>query len=454
MVNPQSSDQTGTIQQFYEAVLRSDSYTAKQLTAFQDNVLKDLLPFVASNVPFYRDTLKPVFHQDGRYRPEGWTELPIISSKDVRVNPEAFRPLEIPASHGRAARYMSSGSSGKPMAFHRSALSEAGQNAAHYRQCSQFKLDTTRNLAMIRAFDYSVSRTRSLAGDPANPSWAAEWFTGAAPGMIESLTVFTPIAEQVAWLQARGEVYLNTFPSNALALARYVAQHPETKPSLLAILTVGEPLTNEVRRQCAEHLGCRCIDILSSAEVGIIASDCPQGDVLHVASELCRVEILDKSNKPAKLGAWGRLIVTPLYNFAMPLIRYDTGDLVRLAPPCQCGRSHAAIDRSIGRPSNLFLNEKKQWFRPDLPSSEIENLLGGCRWQLAQIGAKDFELRYMSKLASSVPNQLQMKARFSKILGRQVSVRLKPVPALGLSPSGKFLSVQNDLAMPGSNSRD
>ncbi len=75
-----------------------------------------------------------------------------------------------------------------------------------------------------------------------------------------------------------GKVYLNTFPSNALAIARHVARNPETKPQLLAILTAGEPLTNEIRRQCAEHLGCSCIDLYSSAECGLIASDCPVGE--------------------------------------------------------------------------------------------------------------------------------------------------------------------------------
>ncbi len=119
-------------------------------------------------------------------------------------------------------------------------------------------------------------------------------------------------------------------------------------------------MTDEVRRQCTEHLGCSCIDLYSSAECGLIASDCPVGNVMHVQSELCRVEILDRNNKPARTGAWGRLIVTPLYNFATPLIRYDTGDLVRAAAPCSCGRNHPTIERGTGRPSNMFYLAAKE----------------------------------------------------------------------------------------------
>ncbi|MBC8036080.1 MAG: phenylacetate--CoA ligase family protein, partial [Rhizobiales bacterium] len=347
MTNPGTSAETGTVQQFYEALLRTDSYSAENLVRFQNNVLKDLLPFVAEHVPFYRGRLAPVLDADGSFNPEGWAKLPILTAAELRKNPHAFRPTKLPASHGNAARYVSSGSTGKPMAFYRSVLSEAGQNAAHYRHYRAFKLDPRRDFAMIRTFDVTLSRSRPEPLDRKKIPWVAEWFAGGTPGTIQSMTVFTPIASQVDWLRGLGQVYLNTFPSNALAIARHVARNPGATPQILAILTAGEPLTGEIRRQCTEHLGCSCIDLYSNAECGLIASDCPIGKVMHVQSELCRVEILDRNGKPARPGEWGRSVVTPLYNFAMPLIRYDTGDLVRAAVTCPCERNHTAIERAM-----------------------------------------------------------------------------------------------------------
>ena len=443
MSDPDTSGQTGTIQQFYEALLKTDAYSAKNLTQFQDNVLKDLLPFVAKNVPFYRGKLAPVFRSDGSFEPENWTKLPVLTAAELRANRKAFRPSEIPASHGKAARYVSSGSTGRPTAFYRSALSEAGQNAAHYRHYRAFNIDPQRNLAMIRAFDVALARSRPVPADRSKIPWAADWFAGGPAGHIYPLTVFTPIARQVEWLCGLGKVYLNTFPSNALAIARYIARNPETKPQLLAILTAGEPLTEEVRRQCAEHLGCSCIDFFSSAECGLVASDCPTGNMMHVQSELCRVEFLDRNNKPAPEGAWGRLIITPLYNFSMPLIRYDTGDLVRAAAPCSCGRNHQTIERGTGRPSNMFHLPKKSWFRPDLDSAKMEDLLGHSRWQLVQTGASAFELRYMQKNTHVAINSRELRAILKKALGTNTSVEIKTVAALGPSSSGKFLTTSN-----------
>ena len=443
MTNSETSGDTGTIQQFYEALLQSETYSAKNLTRFQDNVLKDLLPFVAKHVPFYRKRLAPVFHGDGSFNPENWAKLPILTAAELRDNYEAFRPSEIPASHGKAARYVSSGSTGRPTAFYRSALSEVAQNAAHYRHYRAFNLDPQRNLAMIRAFDFALARSRPMPADRLKIPWAADWFARGPAGHIQPLSVFTPVAKQVEWLRGLGEVYLNTFPSNALAIARHVARNPQTTPQLLAILTAGEPLTDETRRQCTEHLGCSCIDLYSSAECGLIASDCPAGNVMHAQSELCRVEILDRNNKPARVGAWGRLIVTPLYNFAMPLIRYDTGDLVRSATPCSCGRNHPAIERVMGRPSNLFYLPRKKWFRPELDTAVMEDLLNYSRWQLVQTDASAFELYYMPRNTDVAIDSHKLDVALKTALGADISIEIKPTAALGPASSGKFPATSN-----------
>lgn len=443
MNRPTTSSQTGTTQQFYEALLQTETASAEYLVKFQDNILKDLLPFAAKQVPYYRGRLAPAFRADGSFNPENWTKLPILPAAEFKKKPAAFQPNELPAAHGRTARYISSGSTGRPTAFYRSALSEVAQNASHYRHYRAFGLDLSRDLAMIRVFDWTLARSRPTPADRSKIPWAAKWFAEGNGGVVHTLSLFTPIAKQVEWLCGLGQVYLNTFPSNALAIARHVARNPGAKPKILAILAAGEPLTGEIRQQCADHLGCSCIDIYSSAECGAIASDCPSSNVMHAQSELCRVEILDqKSNKPVRAGQWGRLIVTPLYNFAMPLIRYDTGDLVRAALPCGCGRSHSAIERSIGRPSNMFYLPDQEWFRPEL-TTMMEDLLHHRRWQLLQTGAEAFELRYMPAGGEFAINARAIRAALKNTLGARVSVQITPVAALGPASSGKFTPVLN-----------
>jgi phenylacetate-CoA ligase len=47
-------------------------------------------------------------------------------------------------------------------------------------------------------------------------------------------------------------------------------------------------------------------------------------------------------------------VVTPLHNFAMPLIRYAIGDYAEAGPPCACGRGLPVLARILGRARNLL----------------------------------------------------------------------------------------------------
>jgi phenylacetate-CoA ligase len=278
------------------------------------------------------------------------------------------------------------------------------------------------------------------------PLWTPAWFAKGSGGRIRRLSVFTSITKQIEWLRGLGPVYLNTFPSNALALARHVALYPNEKPEILAILTAGEPLTTDVRRQCRTYLRCECIDILSNAEAGYIATQCTTGQSYHVQSELCRVEVLDQKGSPARPGQWGRLLITPLYNLAMPLIRYATGDYVRIASPCACGRYHQALELEVGRPNNLFKTRNGRWFRPDIDSSKIWPILGEDRWQLVQLAPAKFEFRYMAKEELGTEQTKALIKLFLPALPRGAKLRTRRHPALGLLSSGKFSNFMREPA--------
>jgi hypothetical protein len=66
---------------------------------------------------------------------------------------------------------------------------------------------------------------------------------------------------------------------------------------------------------------------------------------MHVCAESFFVELLDEAGEPAPQGELGRVVLTSLHNFAMPLIRYDIGDLAAFGPACSCGRGLPALLR-------------------------------------------------------------------------------------------------------------
>jgi phenylacetate-CoA ligase len=68
-------------------------------------------------------------------------------------------------------------------------------------------------------------------------------------------------------------------------------------------------------------LGSKIIDRYSCEETGYIALQCPRHNHLHVISPVTILEIIDESGNPCPPGKPGRVLVTGMQSFAMPLIR-------------------------------------------------------------------------------------------------------------------------------------
>jgi phenylacetate-CoA ligase len=93
-----------------------------------------------------------------------------------------------------------------------------------------------------------------------------------------------------------------------------------------------EYLNPYTKSTLAKHLNTTVLSRYSSEEIGIIAQqtmDSQNSFVINHASY--HVELLNlENNNAVKPGEFGRIVVTDLFNYAMPVIRYDTGDIAKL----------------------------------------------------------------------------------------------------------------------------
>ena len=425
---------------FYETLIALQFAPVESLATFQDNVLRDLVEHVAKQNTFYRERLAPVIDANGKAVLSQWRQIPILTATDVALHYEKLRATGVPKEHGRIFRYQSSGTTSASLAYYRSELADIATACGQFRHFQAMKMDWGKDLALIRAFDPALQRFRrpTPQSEARQESWAPKWIGESERGIIHRLSVFASLDEQVAWLSGLGEVYLNTFPSNAAALARHVKKAGGARPKLLAVLTAGEPMTDDVRHEVETGLGCPCFDIISNAELGIIACQCPAQQGYHLQNELVRVELLDDDGRPVKEGQWGRVVATPLYNFAMPLIRYDTGDWAEFKGSCSCGRHHSLIGSVYGRPSNLLRSGPSDWMRPALARDEMEKYLPDCRWQLVQTAATQAELLYMRYPGNKPVATAEAQRYVTSLLTGGISVAVREVAALGPNAGGKF----------------
>ena len=93
----------------------------------------------------------------------------------------------------------------------------------------------------------------------------------------------------------------------------------------------------------------------SSAEVGLMAAECPDhaldrdGGHYLVAEENLILEVLHPEGSACAPGEVGHVVVTDLHNYATPIIRSDIGDLAEPGPPCPSGRGLMTLKRIVGR---------------------------------------------------------------------------------------------------------
>jgi phenylacetate-coenzyme A ligase PaaK-like adenylate-forming protein len=110
-------------------------------------------------------------------------------------------------------------------------------------------------------------------------------------------------------------------------------------PGLRAVLPFGGMMSSAMAARVEAGFGAPFRDLYGTGELGMVAASCGKSRGLHVFDDLFVVEVL-RDGRAVDPGQVGRVTITDLSNYAMPIVRYDVGDIGSLIDePCPCGRS-------------------------------------------------------------------------------------------------------------------
>lgn len=120
------------------------------------------------------------------------------------------------------------------------------------------------------------------------------------------------------------------------------------------IVCSGSHLSRNLKEKAQLQTSATIIEAYGLTETALFASECNMGNGLHIDGDI-RAEILDE-NGEALDGGSGRLVITTARNAAMPLMRYETGDIAEICSQrCPCGRPTPRIVKLIGRQMKNFI---------------------------------------------------------------------------------------------------
>jgi phenylacetate-CoA ligase len=197
----------------------------------------------------------------------------------------------------------------------------------------------------------------------------------------------------------------------------------------------GEPGANipATKARIEKAWGVKCFDHAGASEVGAHSFECelqPGGN--HIIESEFIVQVVDpETESEVPPGQMGELVITNLNRIGFPVIRYRTGDLVKLnLEPCDCGRTFARFQGGIlGRADDMVVVRGVNVF-----PSAIENLIRQFdpvdEYQVRLVPHREmYELEIRLELAQEadlIATQLAIENTISESLGLRPAISVVP----------------------------
>ena len=386
-------------------------------------MLADVLAYARENVPFYR-----------KHGGAALSDFPVVDKPSILADPDAFilPASRVPGQKGPLHIQSTSGSTGTPF---------------------KFPLDTRcrrRRLATLKAVNELVGFHSHLPLMQLR-SFALGWQSDATMVWVPDQCILRADNSNLTEEKLAGIVralddydirFVRGYMTTIGSVADYMMRHGLRPRRRLTFISVGELLQERVRAQVVDGLGCGIVSQYANEESGLLGQSAlngPGGDI-ELFRANCRFEVLKlDSDEPAGDGELGRVVVTDYINRAMPLIRYDLGDLAVAGRRADDGEV-LSLRNLAGRRNDLF-------YRTDGSVVDMLNNVPYCiygnlkvrQWQIVQRAAREYVVRVNLQEGATEAAvdcrkaEMQMRA----VLGEDADIRFEFVSELPVLSSGK-----------------
>ena len=420
---------------FQKQFAETEWWPPERLREQQFHQIRLLVEHALNTVPFHRAKLMAVGIADSAHIASEWHQIPVLTRRELQTAGRALQSSEVPEAHGAVLSNTTSGSTGIPVTVLGTELDARFFKALELRILLWHGFNFSRKFAFIRRYQSDTARyPNGTASDRWGDSATFPFRTGPAVWLN---ILSASIEKQAEWIAREVPDYLNTNPSNLAALVETCAKDA-ISVNVSKIITTAEILSPELRRKAREAWGAEIVDVYSAQEVGHIAVQCPEHEHYHVQAEHVLVEILNDENEACAPGEVGRVVVTPLRNFAMPLLRYEIGDYAEMGEPCACGRGLPVLRRVLGRQRNMIVAPDGQRYWPFFGATGFRQIAPLTQYQFVQTRHDAIEGRLVVERPLTPPEQEALRARIQATLPYPFQIEFVFVTEIARNPGGKY----------------
>lgn len=321
------------LKQHLNLLLETDYADIKALEKLQLERLKILIKHAVKYSPYYRNKLMDV--DIDSLNINDLNVLPIIDKNDLLAN---MHDVQNNPKNEKLFVSGTSGSTGAAMLFKRNLEWDAAHRAAQLRGFSWYGI-------------YPWMKNLYFWGF--NPQWKLKLKMRFFDLLMHRWRVFgysVSDLESAAKYLEKSE-YIEGYSSSIFTLSKYLEKEGKKFNHIKMIKGTSEKIFDYYQEPVKAVFGQKLISEYGAAETGIIAFECPEGN-MHIAMENVIVEEIEH-----------KIVLTNLFSYSLPIIRYELGDYIELdkETKCACGRQHYIIKEVTGRIGVRIYGKKESY---------------------------------------------------------------------------------------------
>ena len=212
--------------------------------------------------------------------------------------------------------------------------------------------------------------------------------------------------------------------------------------SVRAIIPISETMPEPIRRTLEKQFGCPVSAWYSNEENGIMGLQNEKDEGYRIDTETYYYEILKMdSDEPAEPGELGRIVITDLFNYAFPILRYDNGDTAVAVRKEKNGRFKLYLSELYGRRSDLIYDCKGNAVTPYIITNNLWDIEGVKQYRFIQKDVKDYTIWLNGDPAKM--DQEEILGRIRPYLGDEARIKVEIVDEIPVLASGKRKYIEN-----------
>lgn len=422
-----SVSQLRQIKKFYD-LKKSQWLTNPMLQRIQEKKLRSVIKHAYNHVPYYHHLLKSLsLNPNDIQKVDDLCKIPILTKSEIQNNFEKITANNL--DRDRCSSNRTSGSTGMPLTILYDNYAHTSIGSRHLR--SYFEC----GLKFSDRIDHF--------SDPRHFNRNKSWFNHLGFLRKKNFAVFDSIDDHITKLIEHPPDAIEGYPSILFLIAKKVQDRKIREINPRLIFTTAELLIEGIRKKINSVFDTELFDRYGSVEFGTFAWECQRHNGYHLDIEDVVVEFL-KNGEPVSPGERGEIVVTSLFSYAMPLIRYSIGDVGTLSnEQCSCGRGLPLMKIIDGRADDFLVLPSGKIISPRNIGT-LEYIDGISGWRIIQEKKDKIIVQIVKGENFSQKTIEQVKEKvLTGCLGENVEIVVKLVEEIPKNESGKIRMVMS-----------